>query len=122
MRQQIQLWQHSKIFASTIMFVVRLHLRLLKLLSFNLILKAQFSISKKGHVGDVNKDRRTVENTETDRLSVIEGPKKSYRKRAQALNMKPTSLLTIVRKDIKLILPINATLFSSSIIPIKQQN
>ena len=44
---------------------------------------------------------RTVENIETVRLSVIEDPKKSYRKRAQALNMKPTSLLTIQRKDFK---------------------
>ena len=45
------------------------------------------------------KECRTV--AETVRLSVIEDPKKSYRKRAQALNMKPTSLLTILRKSFK---------------------
>ena len=45
----------------------------------------------------------TVENIETVRLSVIEDPKNSYRKRAQALNMKPTFLLTILKKDLKLI-------------------
>ena len=49
------------------------------------------------------KEYRTVEHSETVRLSVIEDPKKSYWKRAQALNMKPTSLLTILRKDLKLI-------------------
>lgn len=49
------------------------------------------------------KECRTVENIETVRLSVIEDPKKSYRKRAQALNMKPTSLLTVLRKDLKFI-------------------
>ena len=44
------------------------------------------------------KECRTVE---TVRLSVIEGLKKSYRKRAQTLNIKPVSLLTILRKDLK---------------------
>ena len=40
-----------------------------------------------------------MENIETVWLSVIEDSKKSYRKRAQALNINPTSLLTILRKE-----------------------
>ena len=47
---------------------------------------------------------RTVKNIETVRLSVIADPKKSHRKLAQALNMKPTSLLTVLRKNFQLIL------------------
>ena len=45
----------------------------------------------------------TVENIGTVRLSVIEDPKKSYRKCDQTLNTKPSSLLTILRKDLKFI-------------------
>ena len=40
---------------------------------------------------------------ETVRLSVIEGPKKSYLKRVQALNMRPASLLIILKTDLKLL-------------------
>ena len=59
-----------------------------------------------------------MEKIETIRLSVIEDPKKSYRKRAQALNMKPTSLLKILRKDFKNF-RINAILYSCSVMPTK---
>ena len=48
------------------------------------------------------KDWRAVENIETVRLA-IEDPKESYRKRDQALNIKPSSLLTILRTDFKLV-------------------
>ena len=62
-----------------------------------------------------------MENIETARLSLIEDPKESYRKRAQALNMNPTSLLTILRKDFKKI-RINVILYSCSVMPTKQQD
>ena len=47
---------------------------------------------------------RTGENIyiEAVRASVVEDPNKSYRKRAQALLMKPSSTLTILKKDLKL--------------------
>ena len=46
---------------------------------------------------------RTGEKIETVRASVVEHPNKSCRKRAQAILMKPSSLLTIVlEKDLKL--------------------
>ena len=48
-----QLWQHNESFISTIIFVIRLHPRLLKVLSLNLKLYAQFSISKEGHLADL---------------------------------------------------------------------
>ena len=48
------------------------------------------------------KECHTVENIKTVRLSVIEDPKKSYRKRAQALRVKPISLLTTLRKKCKI--------------------
>ena len=62
----------------------------------------QFSIIKKW-ASLRPKEYSTVENIETVRLSVIEDPRKSYRKPAQALNIKPTYLLTILRNDFKLI-------------------
>ena len=61
------------------------------------------SLQHKGAPGRP-KECGTVENIETVRLSVIEDPKKSYRKRVQALNMKLTSLLTILRKDLEKIM------------------
>ena len=39
---------------------------------------------------------------EAVRSSVVEDPNKSYRKRAQTLLMKPSSMLTILKKDLKL--------------------
>ena len=45
----------------------------------------------------------TIENIETVRLSVTEDPAKSYRKCAQSLNMKQTSLLTTLRKVLKFV-------------------
>lgn len=45
---------------------------------------------------------RSEENIETVRVSVFEDRNKSYRKRAQTLLMKPSSLLTILKKDLKL--------------------
>lgn len=45
---------------------------------------------------------RTGEKIEAVRSSVVEDPNKSYRKRAQTLVMKPSSMLTILKKDLKL--------------------
>ena len=53
MNEQIELWQHNKSFVSTTMFVAHLHARLLKVLSLNLKLIAQFSISKRRHLEDL---------------------------------------------------------------------
>ena len=97
MRQQIQLWQHSKSLVNTIMFVVRLHQKLLKVLSLNLKLEAQFSISKM-YLRDL-KTAALLKNIETVRLSVIEYHVKIHWKRAQVLKMKQTSLLTILKKN-----------------------
>ena len=82
------------------MFIVRLHPRLLKIL-LNLILNAHFSVSKEGHLGDL-KNAALLKILKLFRLSVIEDTRKIGRKRTQALKMKSTSLLTILRKDIKL--------------------
>ena len=44
----------------------------------------------------------TPEKREQVRESVIKSPKKSYRIRAQELAMSPTTLLRVMRKDLKL--------------------
>ena len=44
----------------------------------------------------------TVENIQAVKISVEQEPKKSYRKRAQMVNIKPSSLLTILKIDLKL--------------------
>ena len=91
MRQQIQLWQHNESFVSNIMFVARLHCSIIviKFKSKGSVLNYQY--------------RSSVVNIVTVTLSVIEDSKKNDRERAQALTMKPTSLLTILRKYSKLI-------------------
>ena len=71
MRQQIQLWQHYEGFASTIMFVVRLHPRLLKVLPLNLKTRGSV-LNQQKRVFERPKESRPVENIETVRLSVIE--------------------------------------------------
>ena len=76
--------------------VVCLHPRLLKVLLLNLELKARLSINKKGAYGKP-KESRAVENIATVMLSVIEDPNQRYRKCAEVLNMKPMSLLTILK-------------------------
>ena len=45
---------------------------------------------------------RTEEKIEAVRASVVEDPNKSYRKRVHALLMEPSSILTILKKDLKL--------------------
>ena len=45
---------------------------------------------------------RTGEKIEDVRSSVVEDPNKSYRKRAQTLVMKPSTMLTILKKELKM--------------------
>ena len=84
MGQQIQLWQHNDSIVSTIMVIVRLHPRLLKVVFVKFKTKGSVLNQQKGHLRDLIKE---CHNIETVRLSVIEDPKKSYRKRAQTLNI-----------------------------------
>ena len=100
MGQQIQLCQHNENYVIAVMFVAHLHSRLLKVFSLNLKLKAPFSISKKGHLGDL-KNAALLEYIETVR-SVMRDPTKSYRKRAISINIMPISLINSTGKGFKI--------------------